>query len=680
MTFDRGARVPLAVLLGAAIAAFARSMTSSGYEGVIWILAIAALASPAIRLSVPPLVKRALGVLVVLASIATAVVSWSLMVVLMIHGESTEQTLLAIGVPLALVTVVHSFTRGREGMVGVGAAGLAVLAGLHRQAPIAPFLAIAGCAAASHVAIDAAVSVPRKTAAPINARRIIAAVFACGLAIALAAALPPAQRRMERAAWALYPATIKARSGLSADDVRLGEVESLARSERIVLRLWSPRGQKLRARVYLRFDGRIWHTGTFRAASTIAADAPLGPRLGALTDFPGELGMVPGSRPEELGGPEVIATRIFPIELDEGLLLSPGDALAVKSKAGVAVDPFGILVPPFRGAAEPYAVVHRRRLGVGDTATPESVAPGAPLRAASLALPRELDARLVVLANELARGAPTDREKVERTTAWVRTHAHYSLDVGRFHSRQPVAEFLFDKQRGYCEYFASAVAVLLRLQGVPARYVIGFQVTEANLEGEHYVVRDADAHAWAEALVDGVWLEADATPASEYAALHARHKSFLDAQLARLRAYWAELRVAWHEGRVTALAGRLVVPVVSVLSAVLIALVARHFLVTLRGREKKERAGKRTADLPRDVLETVAAIDGVFRALGSARPRSRGLLEHWSELVDAGALGGERADAVRRAIDVVHLAAFSGDTADAGALRASTLALEPLLR
>ena len=56
----------------------------------------------------------------------------------------------------------------------------------------------------------------------------------------------------------------------------------------------------------------------------------------------------------------------------------------------------------------------------------------------------------------------------------------YSLDVGAFKTKDPLAEFLFDKKKGYCEYFASATVMLLRLQGVPARYVNGLSVRDAD--------------------------------------------------------------------------------------------------------------------------------------------------------------------------------------------------------
>src|SRR5205814_8379510 len=116
-----------------------------------------------------------------------------------------------------------------------------------------------------------------------------------------------------------------------------------------------------------------------------------------------------------------------------------------------------------------------------------------------------------------------------------------SLQVGKFATRQPVAEFVFDKKRGYCEYFASAAAVLLRLQGVPARYVTGFSMDAAARVGGHYVVRESDAHAWIEAWIPGRgWVEADPTPAGDYAAVHGDAASGFERVVEWIKGRWEE--------------------------------------------------------------------------------------------------------------------------------------------
>ena len=77
----------------------------------------------------------------------------------------------------------------------------------------------------------------------------------------------------------------------------------------------------------------------------------------------------------------------------------------------------------------------------------------------------------------------------------------------------PVDMFLFDTRRGFCEHYASAFVVLLRAAGIPARVVTGYQGGEINPSGGYMIVRQSDAHAWAEALIDGRWQRFDPTAA-----------------------------------------------------------------------------------------------------------------------------------------------------------------------
>ena len=73
--------------------------------------------------------------------------------------------------------------------------------------------------------------------------------------------------------------------------------------------------------------------------------------------------------------------------------------------------------------------------------------------------------------------------------------------------------FLFDTRRGFCEHYASAFVVMLRAAGIPGRVVTGYQGGEINPRGGYMIVRQSDAHAWAEAIVDGQWMRFDPTAA-----------------------------------------------------------------------------------------------------------------------------------------------------------------------
>ena len=94
-----------------------------------------------------------------------------------------------------------------------------------------------------------------------------------------------------------------------------------------------------------------------------------------------------------------------------------------------------------------------------------------------------------------------------RTEQFVYTLGPTPLD------RNPIDGFLFDTRNGFCEHYASAFVVLLRAAGIPARVVTGYQGGEINPRGGYMIVRQSDAHAWAEALIDGEWRRFDPTAA-----------------------------------------------------------------------------------------------------------------------------------------------------------------------
>jgi hypothetical protein len=89
----------------------------------------------------------------------------------------------------------------------------------------------------------------------------------------------------------------------------------------------------------------------------------------------------------------------------------------------------------------------------------------------------------------------------------------YSLDAPLAEQAQPLEEFLFERKTGYCEHYATAMVMMLRTIGIPARLVTGFLATEWNEYGNYYLVRQQDAHAWVEVhLPHSGWVMMDPTP------------------------------------------------------------------------------------------------------------------------------------------------------------------------
>lgn len=125
----------------------------------------------------------------------------------------------------------------------------------------------------------------------------------------------------------------------------------------------------------------------------------------------------------------------------------------------------------------------------------------------------QADARIVQLAERIFAGRTTVAGKIAAVTDYFQRHYDYALDIQIPSGRDPLTYFLLERPAAHCEYFASGAAVLLRLGGVPSRYVGGFVATEKNAVGGYWIARHRDAHAWAEAYVPGSgWTIVEATP------------------------------------------------------------------------------------------------------------------------------------------------------------------------
>lgn len=121
--------------------------------------------------------------------------------------------------------------------------------------------------------------------------------------------------------------------------------------------------------------------------------------------------------------------------------------------------------------------------------------------------------RIRGLVRRLTKGLATDRERAMAIERHLMTNHAYTLDPKRRQDTTPLDDFLFYSKEGYCEHFATAMVILLREAGIPARLVTGFVQGEWNGFGKYYIVRQSDAHSWVEAYLDGTgWTTLDPTP------------------------------------------------------------------------------------------------------------------------------------------------------------------------
>jgi transglutaminase-like putative cysteine protease len=332
-------------------------------------------------------------------------------------------------------------------------------------------------------------------------------------------------------------------SGFS-DDVELGEIGEIKKNSSIVMRIQvegdasAAETMHWRGVVLTNFDGRRWFTDE-REIRTLT---------------PGENGWF--SLPLAEGETQRRTTRLLysvllePIATNSlfyadeptatrGGFTGQESALSLR-RSFLAVDSTGSVFNPFHN----YSRLSYEGLSLMPANTP------ADLRAASTAYPESvrgrylqlppLDPRISALAQQITANLSSPFDKASAIAAYLRTHYSYTLDLsGTPPTADPLPYFLFTRRAGHCEYFASAMTVMVRSLGIPARYINGFLPGEYNDVGNDYIIRASDAHSWVEAYFPGYgWITFDPTPP---AAESPKNWS------ARLGEYWDWFQLTWSE-------------------------------------------------------------------------------------------------------------------------------------
>jgi len=137
---------------------------------------------------------------------------------------------------------------------------------------------------------------------------------------------------------------------------------------------------------------------------------------------------------------------------------------------------------------------------------------GGPAGGNFLQLP-DIDPRIVPLSRRITEGINGPLRKARALEGYLKTNYGYTLTNLSMGKTDPLARFLFDVHEGDCEYFSSALTIMLRSIGIPARVVNGYIGGEWNPYGEYYVIRQSNAHSWAEVYIANQgWVTLDATP------------------------------------------------------------------------------------------------------------------------------------------------------------------------
>ena len=264
----------------------------------------------------------------------------------------------------------------------------------------------------------------------------------------------------------------------------------------IVLRVEFPEGEpanvsnlRWRGRSYDHFDGQTWTRSDGIRTS-------LGP-----TDW--YLGW----------GDSTVVQRIYAAPLDVRVLFALHPAVSIDAESDIhpLFDNVGDYV--YWGRDTPVYQVTSVASRPSAEALRSAQRGYMPDRSHYLQLPRLPD-RIPALADSLTRGLETRYDRAAAIERWLRTEFDYTLDLPATAAEASLDHFLFDRRAGHCEYFSSAMVVLLRSQGIHARNVNGFLGGSWSRLGNYLAVTQNEAHSWVEVWFPGYgWVPFDPTPA-----------------------------------------------------------------------------------------------------------------------------------------------------------------------
>ncbi len=424
------------------------------------------------RVAIDPFAQGIGTLAAVLAAVAFTLLAFA-------GRPAVEQVMLGCGlVALAIAVFRIAQAEPRHGQRGTVALGLIplIVAGVMPAATVY-LIAVIGyvlLALATLVLEDPAEPLPGR----VSARRAGGLAAFIGIATLTSAGLIVALPALHH--WAL-------RHALSGDYSRtafgghfqLGSLSRIMTSERLALRIRGTAPGYLRGTVYA-----FYHHGTWSAAAEHLRRALHVPTLDGLERDAGWVWV------------ERLADR------GPGLPL-PLSAAALATPSGdVHATPAGIVM------ANPEHPVERYAYRPGPTHLSGISAP----QPGDLAIPEHLAAPLTGLASSWTRGATDTQSRIGALRRRLQGGYRYALSRDGTPDEDPVIDFLLRNPVGHCEYFASAMTLLARATGTPARVVGGYLVTERNPYGNFYVARERDAHAWSEIWWDGAWHTVDATP------------------------------------------------------------------------------------------------------------------------------------------------------------------------
>ena len=315
-----------------------------------------------------------------------------------------------------------------------------------------------------------------------------------------------------------------------SETVNLGDIRKILRSPMVVMRVTvagDPRrfqGVKWRGVGLTSFDGTHWfNDNTEQIPITPAAEQRIVlPRMEgwqSRSHQPLRYHVLRSALSTDVlfaaPAPQEIMGRFHMVNVDEtGSLHSPQYAF----------------VPIAYDVVSEAGLPSMRELQRASTDYPEDI------RLLYLRLP-DLDPKVADLARQVTSAASNNYDRATAIQNYLRSSFRYTLDPAAIEPKDPIGSFLFKSRSGYCEYFAAAMAVMLRTLSIPSRLVNGFQTGSYNRIGKDFVVRARDAHSWVEVYFPKYgWITFDPTPADPNPIRAGAWDDYVDA----LGLFWSE--------------------------------------------------------------------------------------------------------------------------------------------
>lgn len=441
-----------------------------------------------------------------------------------------------------------------------------------------------------------------------------------------------------------------------SDHVELGGFGRIRSDPSVVVRVQLPPGSARpprlatywRGTTFDRYDGRSWSRtpARSRVLLTDGRAQHLVTRFSSRMDVRLRIFLEPIEPPVIFLPDRAVAIAIPPEYDQNGAMVRivdrfDGDELRYRDTSGVGLQ-YDVFVAP---TLEPLRPQEAARAELGHY----------------LQLPATLDPRIRALALRVTAGAQTDGDRAMRIARHLRERYRYTLDLPGTDSPEPLAEFLFRRKKGHCEYFSTAMAVLLRSIGIPARNVSGFVGGDLNRYGDFYTVRQSDAHSWVEAWLGPSlgWRPFDPTPSAREIPSSSGLGEAIGEAVDALRLEWMQYVLAYgmHEQielsrRVFDTFGRARQRMSSVgrgaialkppiwLGAVAILAVGAAFLVMRRRRRAAPGApGMRPSPAGSDAVRLYRRLEDGMRRAGHPRAAGTTPLEHARRLRERAVAG-----------------------------------------